>query len=198
MAINEVKYNLKDIYQSIFGLKAIPYPLLVEENGYFKNPFDGDRLQNIIDSIIGNKPSAYSGQVMNKVVLNDIELANEPLIDLGLRKNIVFTDMVKYQGTVKESMGLKDWSVTIRGVIIGENEDSYPIDELNNLRKICETEDVVEVLCEYLNIFDIFYLAIEDLQLPAFEGAKHIQPYEIKAFSDRITELIIREDEEFI
>ncbi|WP_448529175.1 DUF6046 domain-containing protein [Raineya sp.] len=189
----ELKFNLNDLYQAVFGLKGLPFPLLTQENGYFR-AFDKSRADEIISSITGKKSSPYVGQVMNTVRLNDIELPNEPLIELGLSKNIVITEMVNYEGTIKESMGMNDWEVSIRGIIIGEDENSYPISEIQKIRKICETRETVEVICDYLNIFDIFYLAIKSVRFPVFEGAPHIQPYEIQAVSDRIFELLVRDE----
>jgi hypothetical protein len=190
----ELKFNLNDVYQAVFGLKGLPFPLLAQQNGYLRNPLDGERVQNLLETVAGKKASPYVGQVMNIVRLNDIELPNEPLIELGLSKNLVITEMTNYEGTVKESMGMNDWDITIRGVIIGENENSYPIAEIQNLRKISETRESVEVISEYLNLFDVFYIAIRSIRFPVFEGAPHIQPYEIQALSDKIVELVVRDD----
>ena len=191
----ELKYNLSELYSQVFGLKALPYPLLVAENGFGKNPFSASRAREVVNAILGNKQSGYSGQVMNALKINGILLPNEPMIDLGLTKNIVVTEMVNNAGTVKESMGLNDWSITIRGIIIGEDEDVFPEREIKELRSIVENEGAVSVESEYLQLFDIFYLAVQSFTLPPMEGAMHIQPYEIKVISDKIIELIIREDE---
>lgn len=192
--MESLKFNLNEVYQAVFGLKGLPFPLLIKNGGYFKNPFETERLDRIVDSFSGRRPSPYVGQIMNTIQLNDINLPNEPLIELGLSKNIVITEMVNYDGTVKESMGMNDWEVTIRGVIIGENENSYPVSEIYKLRKICETRESVEVISEYLNLFDIFYIAIKSIRFPVFEGATNIQPYEIQAVSDKIVELVVRDE----
>ncbi len=190
----ELKYNLSELYQKAFGLVALPYPLLVAENGFGKNPFSGSRAREVVNAMLGNKQSGYSGQVMNALKINGIQLPNEPMIDLGLTKNIVVTEMVNNAGTVKESMGLNDWNITIRGIIIGEDEDVFPEKEIKQIRSIVENEGAVSVDSEYLQLFDIFYLAVQSVKFPPMEGAMHIQPYEIQVISDKIIELIIRED----
>ncbi|MDD2962572.1 MAG: DUF6046 domain-containing protein [Bacteroidales bacterium] len=124
--------------------------------------------------------------------LEDFTFPIDPLINLSF-KNIITRRTVakgKNRGTVKERWTQDDVEITISGVFI--NADGYYPPEVYQLMDYANHPGAVEVICDYLNQRDIFYIAIETVSLPHTKGIEN-QAYEIKAVSDDVFQLLIEE-----
>lgn len=117
-------------------------------------------------------------------------LPMEPMITLSGR-HIIKRRQVnkgKVRGSIKERWAQDDYSVTIEGVLIGQ-DGSYPEEDVARLRSFCEAARV-QVLSPLLEIFGISRIVIESWELPFTSGACN-QNYSIKAYSDDIYKLLI-------
>ena len=121
----------------------------------------------------------------------EVDLQADPLISVGRQNEVICRSVAKPQreGTIKESWAVGDWSVTIGGVIIANTEADLT-EAVRQLQQICAVRESVEVTCPPLNgQYDIFRLAITNLQLPFTPGLLN-QQFTITALSDTSHELL--------
>ncbi|MDY3352299.1 DUF6046 domain-containing protein [Riemerella anatipestifer] len=99
-------------------------------------------------------------------------------------KKIVTTDIVGRDGTIDELVGLQDWELSIKGLIINYESTDYPEDEVRALQELCELKST-QLECEgtFLTMLGIRYLNIYRLSLPPTPGYSNIQKFEIEAKS---------------
>ena len=180
-----------DLYRKHFGFVGLPYPGTRAERARVE----------ILAGATGQVPSqrvasaAYLGtSIFMPVTIDGYALPFEPLVEIGGGKSIVRTPLAGFNGTVKENMGLDDYAITIRGLVLNENSDDYPEAEVMRLRTLFEKKEALDIICPLLGLFNINRIAIENLRLPAEEGVLHYQPYEFTGFSDFDVELLLRDD----
>jgi hypothetical protein len=116
------------------------------------------------------------------------------MIDFSRAKRIVETEVQGRDGSVKELIGMSDWLLRIRGVIVGDGY-GYPYAYISRLRDFFEYGGVVRVearICEELGIRDAVLM---NLDLPRQEGFVNMQPFTIELTADLAVELELREDE---
>ncbi len=116
----------------------------------------------------------------------------EPLVSISGKNTIVRRKVAKSKlnGTVKERWSQDDYDVTIQGVVSGTDESKYPENYLSKLLELFDEHQAVEVEQGILQVFGIHHLAIESVSFPHTKGMNN-QNYEIKAYSDNPTELLI-------
>lgn len=111
-------------------------------------------------------------------------LPNEPLISFSRSKNIVKTELVgsKHRGTVKEFIGLGDYEISIVGLC--HNENGYPTDQVEMIKKLDDYVGSLEIENEILNFFDIRQIVIESTEFTEMQGQENSQVYRMRAMSD--------------
>ena len=114
--------------------------------------------------------------------IDDYWLPVEPIITLVSNKLVVKTQMTGLRGSVKEEISTDDWIITIRGIVINDNENDYPYADITKLRLLCESLGSKRVVNRLLASFDINDIVIESYQW-----------YTINALSDRPVELTLKE-----
>jgi hypothetical protein len=141
--------------------------------------------------VIPGKDSAYMAADDNGVRL---PLPPATMIDFSRAKRIVQTEVQGRDGSVKELIGMSDWMLRIRGVIVGDGYD-YPYREVGRLRDFFEYGGVVQVearICETLGIREA---VMTNLDLPRLEGFVNMQPFTLELMADLAVELELKEDE---
>jgi hypothetical protein len=118
---------------------------------------------------------------------------NWPLVDVSQGKIIVKTPINGNNGTVKEYISLDDHQVTIRGVITNDDANAMPLDQIGQMRNVFKINKSIRVISPLFEKLEIDQLVIEDIQFPALEGFLNVQPFVIKALSDKPIELVIKE-----
>jgi len=185
------KVNLLELYRAAFGYVGLPFPTV------FKTVPRTD-IPEVEPGITYQRndhelTSALGSPLFMPVWLNDYQLPNEPIISLRLSKKIVKTEIAGLDGTVKERISNGDYQIVIKGIIVNENTDDYPEEEVRNLRKIIESNDAVKIKCRLTSLFNITDMAIEDFDIPGEPGAMSYQAYTISGSSDRPIELILND-----
>lgn len=188
------EFNLIDIFQRAFNSTSFPFP---------------DARTNGTEIIIGNgfavsiadqpesvKTSVLGTPIFMPLTIDGYEFPNEPLVKIKGTKSIVRTPVAGYSGTVKEDMGLNDYEITIRGLVVNNDSDAYPEVEVQQIRALYEKRESLVVVNPIFSLFNIDSIAIESLMLPAVEGYQNVQAYEIKGYSDRSIELVVNTDQE--
>jgi hypothetical protein len=110
-----------------------------------------------------------------------------------IRRNVLKmkSELVERRGSVKEIWSQDDFEINIAGVFIGSGD--FPEFHLRKLRDFCEARQIIEVESKLFSLFNITRLAIEDFSLPFTKGIEN-QMYTIKAYSDDVFELLVKEE----
>ena len=76
------------------------------------------------------------------------------LIDVAKNSDVKSTELVNRKGTVKERIQEKDYSITIKGSLMGER-DKFPHDALGLLNQILSESQSISLTSSYTRIFKI-------------------------------------------
>jgi uncharacterized protein DUF6046 len=115
------------------------------------------------------------------------------LFNVRQSKNIVITNIQGRDGSIKEYIGLSDYEINIKGVILGDN-GVYPFDQVSNLVEFLRYDQSIGIVSQYLNnIFDINEIVIKEYAFEQEEGSQSYQKFEILAYSEKPVEILIQE-----
>lgn len=115
------------------------------------------------------------------------------LIEVKNKRNIIKTPVQGLTGTFKEFINNGDYSITIRGGLFNINPFKYPKEAMTNLVKLCNAEKELHVQSDFLNLFDVYDLVIEDSRFIQRAGNQSNQLFELKCVSDKPVELKMEE-----
>ena len=112
---------------------------------------------------------------------------NDAVVSVSRTKNIVTTQIVGMNGTVKEYISAGDYSVNIvvgvaavrDGVIV----DEYPAEGLRELRAFLDDNEALSVHSEFLEVFDITSIVVKSFSVSQ-DTASNYQAVSITAESD--------------
>ena len=107
---------------------------------------------------------------------------------------IVKTTLQGRQGTVKEYIGAEDYRVTIAADLIPNNADKYPVSDMQKLIAIMNSQKQIEVISEFLSLFDIRYLVPDIIRVYQVAGQQSRQSVELHFLSDKDIQLNIYEE----
>lgn len=118
------------------------------------------------------------------------QLPIEPVVSITCKNIIVRRNILKTgnkditrRGSVKELWTQDDYQVNISGMLIGEDEDELPENDLIRLKNMCENRGVLEVESKLFTIFNITKIAVESYDFPFTKGMNN-QMFTIKGYSD--------------
>lgn len=110
----------------------------------------------------------------------------ESVVEALLTKKLVVTEIFGADGEVEELMGLNDYTINIKGIIINYETDDYPEFEVRRLRYVCELKDTfIDVEGTFLNMLNINQLSIHNFKPIATPGYKNMQAFEIECRSKK-------------
>ncbi len=112
---------------------------------------------------------------------------NDAIVSVSRKKNIVSTQLVGMDGTVKEYINADDYQISItvgvQAVKDGVFVDEYPTEGIKQLRAFFDLNEPIMVNSAFLEIFDIDRIVINDFSvLQATES--NYQPITLSALSD--------------
>lgn len=96
------------------------------------------------------------------------------------------------RGTIKERWAQGDYSISISGILMGEN-GQYPDEDVKKLRAYCEAGKL-QVKSPQMELFSITQIVVEDWAMP-FTAGQANQAYTINAVSDDIYKLLLRRED---
>jgi len=117
----------------------------------------------------------------------------DPLIELGQKKEIVETKIVGRKGIVKEMINLSDYSISIKGLIVS-GDGTFPDEEVELLKRICEVGATLSVNSKLFNIFGITNMVIYEATFQPIQGFPDTQPFEITAVADDGLDIVLLEE----
>ncbi len=112
------------------------------------------------------------------------------LITVTQAKKIIRTEIAGKNGTVKEYIGLDDYTVQVNGVIAGLN-GVHPKDEIAKLKAMLDAPVPIAVSCAYLQNLGITNLVVDSYEIAQQEGGYSYQQFSITFIDDIPTELRI-------
>ena len=96
------------------------------------------------------------------------------------------------RGTIKERWAQGDFSISISGILMGE-DGQYPEEDVRKLRSYCETGKIL-VKSPQMELFSITQIVVESWNIP-FTAGQANQAYTINAVSDDIYKLLLRRED---
>lgn len=194
-------FNLNDLYKSVFGYVALPYPIVKQSAGnYIAN---SDEFNSISGVLTANKARQTSVGMLGNEIRMPVDmripgadwyrLPNEPIVSIKGLNDINITKLNRggSRGTVKEIINLDDYVITIKGLAINESEDDYPEEIMSNIRKLCEN-GYVEIRSLKTDIWNIHLAVIRPMDFPGSADLPfNCQAYELQLISDQDFELEI-------
>lgn len=117
------------------------------------------------------------------LILNDI------IMEVSQFRNIVTTPIAGRNGTVKEYISDGDYLISIKGAIVSPQSNVYPKSKIVALKNICRLEKEVAVSSNFLDVFDITYVVINDYTFSEKVGSRNEQPFTINMISDEPIEI---------
>lgn len=187
--MTKITYDINELYQRAFG-KFIVYPGATNFRNF------GESL--IPSALLGKqkRQSILGTPIMMPLRLDDYDFPLEPLIEVSLSKSIVVNQMVNADTNVLEDMGLDNFKLTIRGLLISGQADAAPLAELRQLMQVVKKRSSLKVNNELLNAgFGIRELAILSARFGDPPGGIEFKPYTLECISDQPIELRLLEEE---
>lgn len=170
-AVNNV-LNVNGQQFDFNGIETIPFPDVVAAKSVLGTPI----YEQINLSYVDEK---------SKKTIIDYTFPGWPLVSFSGGNEIIKTFIKgKPGGTVKEFIYEDDYSVTIRGFLINEQEQSFPEADFQELAQICKCRLPLTVTSQVFNLLDIHALIIERYRFPEVEGYPNMQPFELECLSD--------------
>ena len=96
------------------------------------------------------------------------------------------------RGTIKERWAQGDFSISISGILMGE-DGQYPEEDVRKLRSYCEAGKIL-VKSPQMELFSITQIVVESWNIP-FTAGQANQAYTINAVSDDIYKLLLRRED---
>ena len=170
-----------------------------------KNDRESVEQQSIRSTLYEQENAAawgWSEQVVDELILKDEETGEELAmqeVSLGvsLSKEIVSTPMVAYDGTIKELITNGDYSINISGAIVSTGRDAlgnetnafsgsdkYPEEGVRALLRMCTAQRSLRATSDFLQLFDINCIVIQNFDLKQPDGGSLRQEFQISAISD--------------
>lgn len=139
----------------------------------------------------GQRQSSLTGSLfVMPLKIGDYKFAIDPIISVSSSREIVRTIMPGFAGTIKEVISDDDYRITMRGLIINEDNDDYPYEQVAELDALKKSTSALTVENKLLNLcFGVNQLVIESMEFEGAEGMQCMQTFVISALSDRDVEL---------
>lgn len=116
----------------------------------------------------------------------------EPLVSVT-GSNVLVKRQVskgKVRGSIKERWTQDDYKVKISGILINNEKNAYPKEDVTKLKNFCESAKV-NVRSPLLEIYSINQIVIDNYDFP-FTSGQDNQAYSIDAVSDDIYKLLLK------
>lgn len=123
---------------------------------------------------------------------NKSALLTTVLMTVSQQRNIVTTAIQGRNGTIKEFINEGDYQINLKGALVGVDSYSYPTVEMRDLLELLQVQSALEVVSDFLRLFDVNNLVVTDYSFPQQEGYQNVQLFDINCISDT-AELLIED-----
>ena len=126
------------------------------------------------------------GNVTLVSIAQDLYL-DKVLLEIKQNKNVVETKIMGRDFTIKEYIGMDDYSINIEGYILSDINGVYPVEEVKLLKQYSVLKTPIWVTNPILNeVFGINYILIKDVDFQDEAGSISYQKFSISAVNDNL------------
>jgi hypothetical protein len=137
-------------------------------------------------------PSAEISDTVNNSGNNAFKI-DTVLVEVMQTKNIVSTPIAGGNGSVKEYIGLGDYTIKMRGYIQSDSPYQYPTSDVGILSSYLSAPVPIRIYSNFLRLFNISSLVVTEYNMPQTEGRRNLQFFDITAVSDNEIEKLFIE-----
>lgn len=198
----EHRFSIPDILTAYLGAKGIFYPGIflnktgesMAMGGEYETPaapVSTTETENAIPLRVTDALGRYYFMPVWLVAHGKrIEIPNA-VINMTGKKNIVETQLIGVQGSVKELVSLADYEISIVGTVVSDSPDSYPEEGVRDLVELYNLNESVELISGLTDIVlgADSYVVIKSISFPAVGGYENQQIVEMSLVTDRLMEL---------
>lgn len=194
--------DLSKLFQGTFGAKPYVIPGMSDNTesttpGFQVGVSSSSQLVTPSGSLLQEKVKGIDILLPVKFYDQDTLLMSMPycVCRVSSKKSIVKTSLPERIGTVKEQYSIDDYSITVKGFIIGDNK-TFPEKDLQTLKQLYETKTAVTMENALTNIFltnpelpryEQRRVVILDLDLPEVSGGReNVRPFSMMIESDTV------------
>jgi hypothetical protein len=144
----------------------------------------------IAQSILGTP--VYSNLVFNAdpdtPENTNIEL-NDVLLNVNQPRNIIVTPIAGRNGTVKEYISDGDYVISVRGVIVSQYKDVYPVEQITALKNLFVLKKAIAVSSLFLLNFEITEVVVQEWNINEIQGSRNMAELDMTMLSDTPIEI---------
>lgn len=194
--MSSIELSMTQLFQEAFGVRAKPFEPKFQ-------PVKGFNHKSYSDKSLMGAPmyaSAEEGTLHYMPVSlwsNDSAdgahnslLLPYAIVAMSAQKRIVETTLVEQGGTLKELIGMEDYIISIKGLMVGKG-NVFPEADIAQLRNLYEWNGPISMQCALTDIFLLRphrsgseRVVIKDLKWPFIKGYPSVRPYELTLLSD--------------
>lgn len=114
------------------------------------------------------------------------------VVGVSSSKTIVKTPMVERQGSVKEGISIDDYSISIKGIVISDN-NAFPEAAIQELQDLWVVNSALRMECVLTDLFleKDQLVVLENIDWPPIAGVQNARAFDIRLSSDSIFDLEI-------
>jgi hypothetical protein len=177
MAFRIVKDNLVDVvYTGVNRIGASTY----EPDEAIATSYLGTPIYSNLEIQNGQFKDVTTGDIVKYEGLR----IDSVLFTVSREKNMVVTEIQGRDGSIKELIANKDYTIQINGFLVSNKVNTAPINEKNALIKICNAKASIEVISSFLNDFGIYNMVIQNYSLAESQGKRSTIEFTLSCLSD--------------
>lgn len=204
-------FDLGDLLGDIFGVsspiyipwfnKDVPWQAGASQGVSYVDEEEAEALSYLGTPVLGTVTfmggsyKVYDNKgALNNQSMNDFLFPYATIVDFSRAMNVTKTKVLGSDGTVKEIYGLDDWSISIRGIALDDEQRPAQktaheqIEELVKWRSVC---DSINVNGKLFNNKDIYALCVDSLDIRPKQGQYNVITFDMKCTSDKPMELLL-------
>jgi hypothetical protein len=202
-------FDLQKLYEKTFGSK----PYVIQKTDSSQEIVEPYSIPSAVaDSNFSAKGSILSETYNGVEVWLPVRFYDGPsllmflpytVISITGKKTIVETAVAERKGTVKELFSLDDYSISIKGFLIGKDR-KWPEDQMEQLKALYEKSSALTIDNALTNIFltdpslsneEQRRCVIYDLAFSEVTGGRmHVRPFSMKLSSDSVFTLELKDN----
>lgn len=124
---------------------------------------------------------------------DDLWLPATTMVDFSRAKNVIKTNVLGLNGTIKEVFGFDDWQIRIRLLCLNDNK--YKAREYADMiQDWFEIAGGVNVFGSIFSKKEIYNIVIEDIDIKSVTGSPDVIPIELSAVSNEPVEIFLNKE----
>ncbi len=178
---------------SFFSYRGFPFPL-IPLSGLTKNHGEGGELIEFDEHQISinkdyEKYDLLGRPIFQPSFLNDIHLPNA-VVTVSCVNKIVSTGVSGRKGSVHETINTGDYNINIKGLIVKNDSNEYPIDVLEEIHNLFLSKETIILKNQITDKLDIEKVLIKSFTIPR-SNKQNVALFELNLISDFDYELIL-------